>query len=154
MNLSVFISHRFPAQGLQVAFEAPEGVTALIGRSGAGKSSVANVLAGLLRADKARVAVEGEVLEDSAQGLWLPPAARRIGYVFQDARLFPHLDVLGNLLYGAKRRGLAAAAQGKLSQVTELLDIDPLLDRRPGALSSARCHWSGASVRPAHVAAG
>lgn len=109
-------------------------VTALFGPSGAGKSSLANAIAGLLRPDAGRIALDGEVLFDSAKGIDLPPERRRIGYVFQDARLFPHLTVAANLDYGLKRtpRNLRRVAR---DQVIALLDIAPLLHRRPAGLS-------------------
>jgi len=135
MTLSVSIRHRFPALTLDIAFDAPGGVTALIGRSGAGKTTVAHVIAGLMRPDSARVSCAGMVLADTGAGVWLPPQARRIGYVFQDARLFPYLSVRQNLIYGARRRGRLRAAEAELQAVTDLLGISVLLARRPGALS-------------------
>ncbi|MBF9058805.1 ATP-binding cassette domain-containing protein, partial [Rhodobacterales bacterium HKCCSP123] len=135
MTLSVEIAHRFAGLSLDIRFDAPEGVTALIGRSGAGKTTVANVVAGLLRPDRARVRLGDTVLADTEAGLWLSPQARRIGYVFQEARLFPHLSVRQNLLYGARRRARLAEAQRELPGVTGLLGIGDLLSRRPGALS-------------------
>ncbi|NKX45986.1 molybdenum ABC transporter ATP-binding protein [Roseicyclus persicicus] len=135
MSLSVEIAHRFEGLALDVAFDAPPGVTALIGRSGAGKTTVANVIAGLMRPDRARIALDGAVLVDTAAGLWPPPQARRVGYVFQEARLFPHLSVRQNLLYGARRRGRLREGQAELGPVTDLLGIAALLARRPGALS-------------------
>ncbi|WP_284261032.1 molybdenum ABC transporter ATP-binding protein [Roseicyclus amphidinii] len=135
MSLSVEIAHRFPGLTLELGFDAPEGVTALIGRSGAGKTTVANVVAGLMRPDRARVRLGDVTLADTTAGLWLSPQVRRIGYVFQEARLFPHLSVRQNLLYGARRRSRLAEAEGELPGVTELLGIGGLLTRRPGALS-------------------
>ncbi|MEQ8601845.1 MAG: molybdenum ABC transporter ATP-binding protein [Marivibrio sp.] len=114
-------------------FQAGDGVTALFGRSGAGKTSLVEMIAGLLRPDRGRIAVQGRVLFDSQARIDLPAEARRVGYVFQDARLFPHLTVRRNLLYGrwaGRRRGAL-----KLETVCRLLDLDPLLERRPGALS-------------------
>lgn len=135
MSLSVDITHRFAAFDLSVQFETPGGLTALIGRSGAGKTTVANVVAGLLRPDSARVSVDANILADTDRGVWVSPQARRIGYVFQEARLFPHMSVRANLLYGARRRGHQVRAKADLPHVLDLLDIAPLLDRRPGALS-------------------
>ena len=83
---------------LETAFSAATpGVTALFGRSGSGKTTVINLIAGLLRPDRGRIAVDGTVLHDSTPGVSLPPQRRGIGYVFQDPLLFPHLDVTGNL---------------------------------------------------------
>lgn len=119
--LEVRLKHQFPGFTLDVAFEAPMGVTALFGRSGAGKTSVVRAVAGVLQADQARVAVGGIRLD----GLSVP--ARRIGYVFQEPRLFPHMSVRANLAYGM--RG------GAMASVVGMLGIGTLLDRRPGALS-------------------
>jgi molybdate transport system ATP-binding protein len=133
MTLSVDLEHRFAGFTLKVAFEAPPGVTALFGRSGSGKTTLVNAVAGLLRPDRGRIALGPEVLTDTATGVMLPPHRRRLGYVFQDGRLFPHLTVRQNLLYG---RWFAAVEQGaNLDRVVELLGIAPLLGRRPGALS-------------------
>ena len=110
------------------------GVVALFGRSGAGKTSLVNMLAGLLRPDSGRIAVAGRVLFDSAAGIDLAPERRRIGYVFQEGRLFPHLDVRANLLYGHRRIPPAERAI-KLPEIVELLGIAHLLGRRPANLS-------------------
>ena len=133
MTLSVEIGHGFPGFTLDVAFEAPAGVTALFGRSGAGKTSVVHAVAGLLRPDRGRIALGAEVLFDGRTGVSVPPHRRRIGYVFQDGRLFPHLTVRGNLTYGRRfGRGRDGAA---VDRVVGLLGLDSLLDRRPGRLS-------------------
>jgi molybdate transport system ATP-binding protein len=119
---------------LEAAFESEGRVIGLFGASGAGKTSLVNMIAGLLTPDRGTIALDGEVLDDTAARIHVPPYRRRIGYVFQDARLFPHLDVRQNLDYGRRMNGLAAdPAQHK--RVTDLLDIGPLLDRRPGKLS-------------------
>ena len=131
MTLEVEIGHGFPAFTLDVAFTAPGGITALFGRSGAGKTTIVKAVAGLLRPERGRIAVDGEVLFDRDAGLSVPPHRRRIGYVFQDGRLFPHLSVRGNLAYG-RRRGAPTA---EVARVVELLGIGALLDRRPGRLS-------------------
>ncbi|MBA4489480.1 molybdenum ABC transporter ATP-binding protein [Paracoccus sp. S1E-3] len=136
MSLSVQMRHRFQGFALDVDFEAGPGVTALFGRSGAGKTTVVNAVAGLLRPDQGRIALAGRALLDTRRGIDLPPPARRIGYVFQDARLFPHLSVRGNLDYG--RRFAPREARPDKAGVTEIIDllgIGALLDRRPGALS-------------------
>ena len=109
-------------------------VLALTGPSGAGKTSLLNAVAGLLRPQSGRIAIDRRVLFDSAAGIDVPMHRRRIGYVFQDARLFPHRDVRGNLLYGRHAvRGEAAAFE--LDAVVELLGIGRLLRRRPANLS-------------------
>lgn len=133
MTLSVNLRHGFPGFTLDVAFEAPPGVTALFGHSGAGKTTVVQAVAGLLRPDHGRIAADGAVLTDTGTATFLPPHLRRIGYVFQDARLFPHLTVRQNLLYG---RWFAPRRDGlPIDRVVAMLDIGPLLDRRPGGLS-------------------
>ncbi|AWD23288.1 molybdenum ABC transporter ATP-binding protein [Fuscovulum blasticum] len=134
MMLSVALHHRFAGFTLDVRFDAPPGLTVLFGRSGAGKSTVVQAVAGLLRPDQGRVAVADMVLTDTARGVFLPPHRRRLGYVFQDSRLFPHLTVRQNLLYGRWFAPRAAPA-ADFDRTVALLGIGPLLDRRPGALS-------------------
>jgi molybdate transport system ATP-binding protein len=134
MSLTVDITLHRPGFTLKVAFDSPGGVTALFGRSGAGKSTIAALLAGLIKPDQGRIAVDGEVLVDRAAGIFVPPHRRRIGSVFQDGRLFPHLTVRRNLLYGAWFAGRQAAGK-PLSDIVDLLGIGQLLDRRPATLS-------------------
>lgn len=133
MSLQVQIRQGFPGFALDVAFAAPPGVTALFGRSGSGKTTVVNAVAGLLRPQSGRVVVDGRVLFDTAAGIRVPVHRRRIGYVFQEARLFPHLTVRQNLLYGRWMRGRSDGPE--LTHVLEMLGIGALLERRPGALS-------------------
>ncbi|MBV8927045.1 MAG: ATP-binding cassette domain-containing protein, partial [Bradyrhizobium sp.] len=102
--------------------------------SGAGKTSLINIIAGLSQPDRGTIVVDGETLDDTPRGIHVPTWRRRIGYVFQDARLFPHLDVRQNLDYGRRMHGLADDT-GQKKRVTDLLDIGHLLDRRPGKLS-------------------
>ena len=130
MSLRVSVQHQFAGFALDVAFEAPPGLTCLFGRSGSGKTTVVNAVAGLLRPDQARISLDG--VEMSGPGLHLAPHLRRVGYVFQDARLFPHLTVRQNLLYGGFVRRKPAP---EFANVVELLGIAGLLDRRPAALS-------------------
>ncbi len=111
-----------------------QGVLALFGRSGAGKTTLVNMLAGLLRPDSGRISIAGRTLFDSAAGIDLPPERRRIGYVFQEGRLFPHLDVRANLLYG-HRRIPAEDRRIRLPEILQLLGIGHLLGRRPANLS-------------------
>jgi molybdate transport system ATP-binding protein len=121
---------------LDVKLEAPEsGITALFGRSGMGKTSVINALAGLMRPDRGRIVVGGTTLFDSARGINLPPEKRRLGYVFQESRLFPHYSVRGNLLYGAKKAGTKDHGGPSFDTVVDLLGIKELLTRRPADLS-------------------
>jgi molybdate transport system ATP-binding protein len=118
---------------MDVSLQAPEGLTVLFGRSGSGKTTLVNAVAGLLRPDQARIEVGGRLLCDTQAGVWLPAHKRRVGYVFQDARLFPHLTVRQNLLYGRffSRRRVGAS----LDQIVDLLGLEPLLKRRPAGLS-------------------
>lgn len=133
MTLSVSLHHQLGAFTLDAHFEAPAGVTALFGRSGSGKSTLVNAVAGLLTPDRGRIAAGDMVLLERDRGLNLPPHKRRIGYVFQDGRLFPHLTVRQNLLFG---RWFARQGRGvEPKRIVDLLGISPLLDRRPGALS-------------------
>lgn len=113
---------------------AARGLLALFGRSGAGKTTLINMLAGLARPDVGRITLDERTLFDSAAGIDLPPERRRIGYVFQEGRLFPHLDVRGNLLYG-HRRAPAADRPIEFDEIVELLGISHLLARRPASLS-------------------
>ena len=113
---------------------APSGVTALYGPSGAGKTTVVNMVAGLMRPDAGRMAVNGLCLFDSAKGIDLPPEKRRVGYVFQDGRLLPHLSVRANLTYGMKRTPMNRRFV-KFHTVVDLLGIGHLLSRRPARLS-------------------
>jgi molybdate transport system ATP-binding protein len=132
--LRVDVSKRLGEFTIDAAFASEGRVTGLFGASGAGKTSLVNMIAGLLRPDRGSIAVDGETLDDSASGSHVPVHRRRIGYVFQDARLLPHLDVRGNLDYGRRMNHLAVDAP-LWKRVTELLDIGDLLDRRPGKLS-------------------
>ena len=119
---------------LDVALQLPaRGVTALFGPSGCGKTTVLRALAGLERA-AGRVALGDEVWQDDARRVWQPTHQRPLGYVIQEAALFPHLSVRDNLAYGQRRAGPAARAFA-LDAVIELLAIGPLLDRRPATLS-------------------
>lgn len=119
---------------LDVALAADGGVIALFGPSGAGKTSVVNAIAGLLTPEEGRIALNGDVLFCSERRINVPPHKRRIGYVFQEGLLFPHLTVRQNLLYG--RRFAPYAEPGPaLDAVADLLGIAHLLDRRPARLS-------------------
>jgi molybdate transport system ATP-binding protein len=132
--LSVDVSKQLGEFALEASFASEGRVTGLFGASGAGKTSLINMIAGLLRPDRGLIRLDGETLEDTASGIHVPAYRRRIGYVFQDARLFPHLNVLQNLDYGRRMNGFADdPAQRK--RITELLDIGGLLNRRPGKLS-------------------
>jgi len=132
--LEVAIRHDFPGFTLEANFQAPPGVTVLFGRSGSGKTTIVNAVAGLLSPDAGRIAIGERVLLDTARGIRLAPHRRRLGYIFQEGRLFPHLSVRQNLRYGAwfAPKGTRRDDMGR---IVELLGIAHLLDRRPGALS-------------------
>ena len=119
---------------IEASFSSEGRVTGLFGASGAGKTSLINMIAGLLRPDRGFIAIDNETLDDTAGRVHVPPYRRRIGYVFQDARLFPHLDVSQNLDYGRHMNGLARDPASE-ARITDLLDIGGLKDRRPGQLS-------------------
>ncbi|MDQ4431434.1 molybdate transport system ATP-binding protein [Yokenella regensburgei] len=106
------------------------GITAVFGVSGAGKTSLINAISGLTRPQEGRIILNDRVLNDVEKGICLSPDKRRIGYVFQDARLFPHYKVRGNLRYG-----MAKSMAGQFDKLVELLGIEALLDRLPGSLS-------------------
>jgi molybdate transport system ATP-binding protein len=132
--IEVAVSHRLGAFALDASFAAEGRVTALFGRSGSGKSTLVNVVAGLLRPQQGRVVVDGATLLDTERRVWVPAHRRRIGYVFQDARLLPHLSVRRNLLFG---RWFAPRQVGgaSLEAVADLLGLSALLERRPAGLS-------------------
>lgn len=133
--LDVAAKTRLGAFGLDVHFQVEGGgITALFGRSGAGKTSIVNLIAGLRRPDSGRIALNGEILLDSEKGIDVPPNRRRIGYVFQEGRLFPHLTVAGNLNYGMKRIPPRERAVS-FDHVVELLGLNEFLRRNPADLS-------------------
>ena len=132
--LEVDLQQRLGDFELRAKFASDAPVVALFGRSGAGKSSVVNLLAGIAQADRGRIALNGEVLLDTTRSIDVQPEARRIGYVFQDGMLFPHLNVQRNLEYGEK---LVPAADRYIDRdkVITLLGLEELLERRPANLS-------------------
>jgi len=111
-----------------------EGVTALFGPSGSGKSSLLRIIAGLDRVAGNQVMLGGEVWQDDSKGVFVPPHRRSIGFVFQDTQLFPHLSVDANIAYGMKRAGRRAPRHG-IGQIVDILDLGALMDRRPSTLS-------------------
>lgn len=132
--LAVDVEKKLGALKLNVKFEATNGATALFGPSGAGKTSVINMIAGLVAPDRGVISLDDAVLFDSVKGIDVPPHRRRVGYVFQEGRLFPHLSVRQNLDYGRRMSGVARD-DGEFARIAKLLDIGHLLDRRPGTLS-------------------
>lgn len=134
MTVAVDITHRLGAFILEARFESAGRLTALFGPSGSGKTSLVNLIGGLRRPDRGRIAAEGRVFVDTAQKLFVPAHKRRIGYVFQEPRLFPHMSVHANLLYG---RWFTPSAERyeNLDRVVDLLGIEHLLERRPSHLS-------------------
>ncbi|WP_373502743.1 molybdenum ABC transporter ATP-binding protein [Aestuariivirga sp.] len=134
MSIAVDIQHRLGDFALSVAFESHGPLTAIFGASGSGKTSVVNVIAGLMQPGEARVVIDGKVLTDTSRNIQVPAHRRRIGYVFQDARLFPHLSVERNLSYGEWFTPRGERYAGR-KQILDLLGIGHLLQRRPGDLS-------------------
>ncbi len=134
MSFDIDVEGRRGDFELVVAFQAGAGLTALFGPSGAGKTSVLDMIAGVLKPTRGRIAVDGHVLFDSTAGINLKPEQRRVGYIFQDARLFPHISVRDNLLYGYKRLP-DAVRYAVPDHIIALLGIGALLERRPGSLS-------------------
>jgi molybdate transport system ATP-binding protein len=133
--IEVEVQKRLGDFELAAEFTAPSsGITALFGRSGAGKTTLVNALAGLIRPDRGRIAVEGEILFSAAEGIDRRPERRRLGYVFQESRLFPHYSVRGNLRYGMPR-GKPRDPALAFEAVVELLRLERLLSRRPHDLS-------------------
>jgi molybdate transport system ATP-binding protein len=132
--LEVDIERKLGSFTLMVKFAGAGGVTALFGPSGSGKTSTINMIAGLVKPDRGRIVLDGEVLFDSGAGIDVPAHRRHIGYVFQEGRLFPHLSVRQNLDYGRWMHGLSADPK-QFEHIVELLDIGHLLDRRPAKLS-------------------
>jgi len=134
MSLAISVRKRLGDFSLDMAFETSGGITALFGPSGSGKTTLVNLIAGLLRPDEGRIVLGGRVLADTNAGIFLRPPARRVGYVFQEGRLFPHLSVRSNLLYG---RRLTARAErwGDFARIVEILAIGGLQARRPRDLS-------------------
>ncbi|MGD9809284.1 MAG: molybdenum ABC transporter ATP-binding protein [Deferribacterales bacterium] len=128
--LEVSVTKRLGKTLIDVSFSAPEGITVLYGHSGAGKTSIINMLSGLIKPDKGSIKISGRVLFDSESKIDTPTHKRRAGYIFQDKRLFPFMSVRRNLLFGCRK-----SKGEKLGEIAELLGISDLLDRRPDTLS-------------------
>lgn len=134
MSFDVHVRRRFGGRQIEARFRSTAGITVLSGSSGAGKTSILNMVAGLARPDAGFIAVNGSTLFDDDEGIDLAPERRRLGYVFQDGRLFPHRSVRSNLLYGFAR----AAPEhrwAELDDISSFLGIDHLLKRSPASLS-------------------
>jgi len=134
MTLAVNVTHRLGRFTLEARFTSEGKLTAFFGPSGSGKTSLLNIIAGILRPDEGSIVLDDRTLVDTAKGIVVPMHRRRIGYVFQEARLFPHLTVRQNLSYG---RWFTPREERTIpiEQVLDLLNLGHLLDRRPGALS-------------------
>jgi molybdate transport system ATP-binding protein len=134
MSLAVDITHRFGSFLLEAGFVSDGRLTAFFGRSGSGKTTLVNIIAGVVRPDRGRIVLDDRPLVDTERRIFIPKHRRRVGYVFQEGRLFPHLTVRQNLVFG---RWFTPKAEREISfdHVLDLLGIGHLLDRRPGALS-------------------
>jgi len=132
--LGVDVEKRLGDFSLRARFQTGNGVTAVFGPSGAGKTTLVNMISGLVAPDRGRIAIDETVLFDSARRINLAPHRRRIGYIFQEGRLFPHLSVAHNLDYGRRMCGLPPDG-AQMARIVSLLDIGNLLERRPGRLS-------------------
>jgi molybdate transport system ATP-binding protein len=132
--LDVDVEKKLGTFSVAARFQASAGVTALFGPSGAGKTTIVNMIAGLVTPDTGAIALDKTVMFDAAAKINLPPYRRGIGYVFQEGRLFPHLSVRQNLDYGRRMSGRPRDAD-EFARIVTLLDIGQLLDRRPRLLS-------------------
>lgn len=134
MSLVLHIRHKLGSFSVEAAFSCDRGVTALFGSSGSGKTSLINIIAGLLKPDAGRLLFNGDALIDTDRRVFVPPHKRRFGYVFQEARLFPHLSVRRNLTYG-RWFGSVKESQADFDRIVDLLGVAPLLGRSPSNLS-------------------
>ncbi|HEY8947541.1 MAG TPA: molybdenum ABC transporter ATP-binding protein [Rhizomicrobium sp.] len=135
--MSIFVQLKHDFGGFRLAAEfsiAHPGITALFGPSGSGKTSIVNAIAGLLGPDEGNIVIGGETVLDTRARIFVPPQRRRVGYVFQDARLFPHMSVENNLRFGWRRAPIRAE-ESEFERVVSLLGLEPLLARRPSRLS-------------------
>lgn len=135
MSFEIDVTRKLGARTLRFSFHTDARLTAIVGPSGAGKTSLLNMVAGLMKPDMGRIIVAGETLFDSARRIHLPPEKRRIGYVFQDGRLFPHMRVEENLSYGMKARRGAGVSGMRLEDILGFLGITHLRERWPATLS-------------------
>lgn len=135
MRFEIDVEKQLGETAIALAFSSDAPVTALVGPSGIGKSTILNMIAGIRKPDRGSISVDGQILFDKARGIDVPPEQRRCGYVFQDNRLFPHFSVRGNLLYGAKSASTGIDENISFDEVVAMLAIDHLLHRRPSSLS-------------------
>ena len=134
MSLAVEIDHDFGGVRIDVAVSLDAGLTAIVGPSGSGKTTILNVIAGVLRPDRAVVRIDDQVVADTPAGIWRAAHRRRIGYVFQEPRLFPHLTIRQNLMFGHWfNRKVPGGIDS--AEVIDLLNLGGLLGRRPSRLS-------------------
>lgn len=134
MSFEISLSHRIGDCELSVDFSSAAACIAVTGPSGVGKTTLLNCISGLIAPDQGRIVVDGRSLFDSARRICVPVEKRRAGYVFQDARLFPHLRVAANLAYG-ERFGRPDVCQIDRNQIIDVLGIAGLMDRWPATLS-------------------
>nr|WP_294848215.1 ATP-binding cassette domain-containing protein [uncultured Sphingomonas sp.] len=134
MRFEIDLERRLGDAVIALSFASDAPVTALVGPSGIGKSTILNMIAGIRTPDQGRIAVNDRQLFNSAQDIDVPPELRRCGYVFQENRLFPHYRVRGNLLYGV-RQAVKEPPKGSFDEVVALLGLEHLLNRWPGSLS-------------------
>lgn len=134
MSLQIRVKHQFASFDLDVDIQTEGGVTALFGVSGSGKSTLVNAIAGLLKPDEGLIQVNGQTLFDRESGVNLAVHQRRVGYIFQDSRLFPHMSVKNNLRYSRWFGGRKSSRQ-QFKHLMELLNIGHLLERMPAGLS-------------------
>lgn len=134
MTLIVEARQALGAFKLNAAFTADKGVTALFGRSGSGKTSMIRIISGLAHPQQGKVVLDGDTLLETERKISVPVHRRRFGYVFQEPRLFPHLSVKHNLVYGRWFSGLSPR-HGEFDRVVQMLGIGPLLNRETKALS-------------------
>ena len=133
--LTLSLTHEFKEFQINVEFTADTGsITSLYGHSGSGKTSIINMIAGLKKPDSGFIKVGDDILLDTSDDIYIPPEKRRLGYIFQDSRLFPHLNISGNLLYGIKKN-LNNSSQITFDSIVDILKIEPLLERKPANLS-------------------
>lgn len=134
MTIKVQIHHHWDGFSLNAAFESPRGITAIFGRSGSGKTSIINAISGIFTPDHAKISIDQTDLVNTQAGINIPIHNRGVGYIFQHARLFPHLSVMNNLRYSAKY-GRRKSHRFDPTEIIDLLGIEHILDRRPAALS-------------------